>query len=519
MTTKITYVTMAGNEEAHEAYEAGVRKALGDLGETHGLRIGGQPVAWDGELVEDRSPTDPEVLVGRFASAGGPEVHSALEAARAASPAWRGMPWRERLERLRAAAGRISERAAELAGLMSLEVGKNRLEAMGDAEEGADLIRYYCDQVEAADGWTRPLGSLLPGEDTVSVLRPFGVWGVIAPFNFPLALAAGMSGGALAAGNTVVFKPACEAALTGLRLAEILDEFLPPGVFNFVTGHGATAGRAFLELEFDGLVFTGSKEVGFSLMRGFWTDYPKPVIAEMGGKNPAIVTAHADLEKAASGVARSAFGYGGQKCSACSRVYVDAAVYDDFVDRLVAVTEKLVIGDPVGRDVYLGPLIGEKPVRTWREALGEARADGRLLTGSDPLPEGTPRGFFARPAIVDSLPFDHRLFSEELFVPFLTVGKVASLDEALTLANRTEYGLTAGVFSEDPDEVGRFFDGIEAGVTYANRATGATTGAWPGVQSFCGWKASGSTGKGGCGPWYVQQFLREQSRTIMRSAR
>jgi 1-pyrroline-5-carboxylate dehydrogenase len=139
-----------------------------------------------------------------------------------------------------------------------------------------------------------------------------------------------------------------------------------------------------------------------------------------------------------------------------------------------------------------------------------------VLTGSEALPEGTPKGWFVRPAIVDQLPLDHRLFSEELFVPLLAVGKVESLDNALELANRTEYGLTAGVFSEDPEEVDRFFDGIEAGVTYANRPTGATTGAWPGVQSFCGWKASGSTGKGGCGPWYVQQFLREQSRTVMR---
>ncbi|MCM2269218.1 MAG: aldehyde dehydrogenase family protein, partial [Thermoanaerobaculia bacterium] len=164
----------------------------------------------------------------------------------------------------------------------------------------------------------------------------------------------------------------------------------------------------------------------------------------------------------------------------------------------------------------LGPLIREQAVRAWREALGEGRNHGRILLGSEPLPEGTPHGHFARPAIVDNLPFDHALWSDELFVPFLTVGKVASLDEALALANRSEYGLTAGVFSEDADEVERFFDGIEAGVAYANRPTGATTGAWPGVQSFCGWKASGSTGKGGCGPWYVQQFLREQSRTVMR---
>jgi 1-pyrroline-5-carboxylate dehydrogenase len=326
-----------------------------------------------------------------------------------------------------------------------------------------------------------------------------------------------MAGGALAAGNCVVFKPASEAALTGLRLAELADECLPPGVFNFVTGSGGALGRAFLDAGFDGLVFTGSKAVGFDLLRRFWKEHPKPVIAEMGGKNPAIVTARADLAKAASGVARSAAGFGGQKCSACSRAYVEETVYDEFVDRLVATMKGFVVGEPTARATYLGPLINDRAIHTWREALGEARRAGRILTGSEPLAPELSAGHYVRPAAVDRLPDDHRLFREELFVPLLAVAKVRSLDQALARANRSEYGLTAGIFSEDPDEVGRFFDAIEAGVCYANRATGATTGAWPGVQSFCGWKASGSTGKGGCGPWYVQQFLREQSRTVMRS--
>ncbi len=513
---KITYVTMAGNEEAHAAYESGVETARAGLGATHGLRIGGKAEPWMGATSVDRSPTDPSLVIGRFALAGPAELRRALDAARAAFPVWGGMPWRERIALLRAAADKISERAAELAGLMSLEVGKNRLEAWGDAEESADLIRYYCSQVEEADGFVKTLGSLLPGEETRSVLRPFGVWGVIAPFNFPLALAAGMAGGALAAGNTVVFKPASDAALSGLRLAEILDEALPPGVFNYVTGAGGTLGRAFLEAGFDGLVFTGSKQVGFDLLRRFWKEYPKPVIAELGGKNPAIVTANADLAKAASGVARSAVGFGGQKCSACSRVFVHEAVYDEFVERLVATSKSFAIGDPTARATYLGPLISEGAVRTWREALGEARRAGRILLGSEALAPDLPPGYFVRPAIVDRLPDDHRLLREELFVPFLSVAKVASLDEAIERANRSEYGLTAGIFSEEPSEVERFFERVESGVCYANRSTGATTGAWPGVQSFCGWKASGSTGKGGCGPWYVQQFLREQSRTTMR---
>src|SRR5678815_5362628 len=221
--------------------------------------------------------------------------------------------------------------------------------------------RYYCDQIEQAGGFIKPLGRLLPGEDTLSVLRPYGVWGVISPFNFPMALAAGMTGGALAAGNTVVLKPASEAALTGLRLHQILQEAgLPAGVCNIVTGSGSRLGRAFLEAGFDGLVFTGSKEVGMRLLSGFGRDYPRPVIVEMGGKNPAVVTASADIEKAAQGVARSAFGYGGQKCSACSRVYVEQSVYDKFVDALVDVTRSLKVGDPLLRDVYLGPLINER---------------------------------------------------------------------------------------------------------------------------------------------------------------
>ncbi len=241
------------------------------------------------------------------------------------------------------------------------------------------------------------------------------------------------------------------------------------------------------------------------------------MIAELGGKNPAIVTARADLAKAASGVARSAVGYGGQKCSACSRVFVEAAVYDEFLERLVETVRGFVIGDPAERDTYLGPLINERAVRTWREALGEARRSGRILTGSEPLPPGLPPGWFVRPAVVDRLPEGSRLLRDELFVPFLSVVKVAGFDEAIARANKSEYGLTAGIFSEDEHEIEDFFDRIEAGVCYANRATGATTGAWPGVQSFCGWKASGSTGKGGCGPYYVQQFLREQSQTVVRS--
>ncbi len=519
--SKVTYVTLAGNEEANAAYDAAVSEVRASLPRTvpnwiDGRRAPSRPEA------SDLSPIDASIVVARFPRATAADVSAAIEGARRAFSAWGRRPWRERVAILRCAAEAISDSMTELAALMSIEVGKNRLEAMGDAEEAADLLRYYCDQVEEADGFEKPLGKLLPEEETRSVLRPHGVFAVVAPFNFPAALAMGMAGGALVAGNTVVFKPSSEAPLTGLRLYEILTGAgVPPGAVQLVTGGGRELGEAFLDPRFDGIVFTGSKQVGLDLYRRFASAWPKPVIVEMGGKNPAIVTRNADLQKAAEGVARSAFGFGGQKCSACSRAYVAGEVYDGFLERLNEAAGKLTIGDPTERATFLGPVITSKAKATHAAAVSEAKRDARIVFhGTVPPDAALARGHFVAPVVVDRLPDGHRLWREELFVPFLVVGKVASLDEALDRANDTEYGLTAGIFSEDESEIRTFFDRIEAGVVYANRRTGATTGAWPGVQSFCGWKASGSTGKGGCGPWYVQQFLREQSRTIVhRTAR
>jgi 1-pyrroline-5-carboxylate dehydrogenase len=264
-----------------------------------------------------------------------------------------------------------------------------------------------------------------------------------------------------------------------------------------------------------GVVFTGSMEVGLRLIRDNASrPIPRPLIIEMGGKNPAIVTASADLDKAAEGVMRSAFGYQGQKCSACSRVYVDQSIAERFTELLVEKTRQIRIGNPLERDVWMGPVINQAAVKTYEAAVARAKAHGgRILTGGGRLvDEPFSHGYFVEPAVMTGLPFDHPLFSQELFVPIVVVGATTSLDEALTLANRTEYGLTAGIFSEDEAEIEQFFDRIEAGVTYANRRAGATTGAWPGINSFGGWKASGSTGKGTGGPHYLQQFFREQSR-------
>jgi 1-pyrroline-5-carboxylate dehydrogenase len=236
----------------------------------------------------------------------------------------------------------------------------------------------------------------------------------------------------------------------------------------------------------------------------------------MGGKNPAIVTAKADLDEAAEGVMRAAFGLSGQKCSANSRVYVERPVYDRFLGLLLDKAKAIAVGDPLQRQNWMGPVINEKAIARYEAAVADARSAGAVALGGERLSGGPyDQGFFVAPTIVTGLPVDHRLLQDELFLPIVVVGPVKNLDEALEHANDTEYGLTAGIFTEDQAEIQTFFDRIEAGVVYANRKGGSTTGAWPGCQSFAGWKASGSTGKGGLGPYYVQQFMREQSQTVV----
>ncbi|MBA3586325.1 MAG: aldehyde dehydrogenase family protein, partial [Chloroflexi bacterium] len=281
---KITYATLsADNEELQSSFDAAVDRARADLGRTYPMLIGGEERTVD-ETFDDRSPIDTDLVVARFPVGGRQDVRDAIDAARAAFPAWRDTPWQERLAIMRKAADLISERQFDYAALMTLEVGKNRLEALGDVEETADLLRYYGDEFEKADGFVKPLGSLSPIERTRSVLRPYGVFGVISPFNFPMALAGGPAGGAMIAGNTVVLKPSSDAPLSGWKFGEALrDAGLPDGVFNLVTGPGETVGAELQENSgIDGMVFTGSYEVGMKLYRSFTKDFPRPIITEMG---------------------------------------------------------------------------------------------------------------------------------------------------------------------------------------------------------------------------------------------
>lgn len=516
--TKITYVSLSADDpEVSAGFENAIAQVKGQLGKNAPLHIGGQ-TRHSATTTESRSPADTRVVVARASSGTAEDVNDAVFAARAAFPAWSATPWTERARLLDRAADIIRQRRYELSTWLILEMGKNRVEALGEIEETADLIAYYNQQMRDNGGFVREMGKLAPSDRNVSVLRPYGVWAVIAPWNFPYALMGAPAAAALLTGNTVVMKPSSETPLSGVKLAEIFEEAgLPVGTISCVTGSGRVVGDGLARHpDVDGLTFTGSFDVGFKqLYRQFATEFPKPCIVEMGGKNPAIVMDSADLDRAVQGVHRSAFGMNGHKCSACSRVYVHEAIADEFIRRLVTTANETKIGDPLDRGTFVGPLATKAGFEDYRRFVGMAgkavRAGGQTLEAEAPFQHG----YFARPTVLVDLPQDHALMREELFVPIVSVRTIRSLDEALAAANDTPFGLTAGFFSRKQDEIDRFLDRIQAGVVYVNRGAGATTGAWPGVQPFGGWKGSGSTGKNIGGHYTIQCYMREQSRTVV----
>jgi 1-pyrroline-5-carboxylate dehydrogenase len=511
MATRLTYTTGTRSPELDRAFETALAEAREREAEPLSHLVGGREVA-AGEPFSREDPSRREHLASR-AHEGGGLVEEAVEAARAAQQEWRRLPHADRISILRATERLIDERKLELAATVSMEVGKVRTESLAEVEEAIDLIETYCRQVETAQGFETPLGQLSPDERNTDVLLPYGVFGVIAPFNFPFALAFGMTAAALAAGNAVVLKPPEEAPASGGAVARLLAEAgVPDGVISLVHGGPAT-GEALVDAGLDGVAFTGSAEVGREIGRRMSAGpFPRPVLAEMGGKNAAVVGASADLEAAAEGIAKAAFGFSGQKCSACSRAIVVDEAHDELVERLAELARTTSVGDPADPGVATGPVVNAAAVERFERSVETARSDGTLAAGGGRGDEG---GWFVEPTVVSGLPLGHPLTRDELFLPFLAVVRVPDFDAALAEANAVPYGLTAGLFSRDEEEVDRFLDEIEAGVVYVNRRAGATTGAWPGIQSFCGWKSSGLTGKGGLGPYYVQQFAREQSRTIV----
>jgi len=516
---KVTYATLtADNQELHGQLDAAFEKVRKELGKTLPLYVNGQARTTE-KTSEDRSPSDTRVLLAKVASGTEKDVNDAVVAAKAAFPKWSRTPYEERARLMDKAADLVRQRKFELSAWLILEMGKNRVEALGEIEETADLYAYYAEQLRANHGYVRPMGKLSPTDSNTSVLRPYGVWAVIAPWNFPYALLGAPMAAALLAGNTVVGKPSSDTPISGIKIAQIFIEAgFPPGTVNLLTGSGRVIGDALaLHKDVDGVTFTGSYDVGFNnLYKRFSPQYPKPCIVEMGGKNPAIVMESADLDRAVQGVYRSAFGMGGQKCSACSRVYVHEAIADEFTARLVKMANETKVGNPSDRSTFIGPVGVKSGYEDYQRYVDQARSAGKVPAGGEVIKDGDfAHGYYVRPTVLTGLPPKHELMRNELFLPIIAVQRVKSLDEALAEANDTVFGLTAGFFSKKQDEIDRFLDGIHAGVVYVNRAAGATTGAWPGVQPFGGWKGSGSTGKNIGGLYTLLTYLREQSRTLV----
>lgn len=516
--TLLTHQQNETEDEYHRSYENAVETVRNELGEGHPLWIAGQPVD-TGETFTVTSPGDCDQTIGEFAAGEQPHVEDAVETASATFDDWRNTPTAERLEIFREAADIMRNQKYELAAIMSLENGKARTEAIADVDEAIDFLQFYSDKVERHDDCEFDAGTPTPNQHCTNILQPHGVFGVVAPFNFPLAILTGMTTGALITGNTAVVKPASTTPLIAHRFVEILTEAgIHDGVVNLVTGSGSSVGQPLTEHEdVVGFAFTGSREVGLNIQETFREQGKRgPVIAELGGKNPVIITDTADMSKAVSGVMLGAFSFSGQKCSATARVYVHESIIDSFTEQLVAETEDLGIGLPEDEGTVVSPLINDSALERYHDICEVAREDGTVLTGGEEVVDSElPNGRYVQPTIVSDIPHNHELAREEHFLPFVTIHPISDLDDAITKANDSDYGLCAGLFSENEDEIETWFDQIESGMCYVNRAQSATTGALVQAQPFGGWKFSGTTGKFAGGKWYLQQFMREQSRTVV----
>jgi 1-pyrroline-5-carboxylate dehydrogenase len=481
---------------------------------TYELVIGGKRLAGRSQFAS-RNPAHPGEIVGIVQAAGVEQAQAAVRAAEDAFPQWSRVPAERRAELLFSAAAAVRKRKDEFVALLILEVGKTWVEADADVAEGIDFLEYYGrEMLRYAEG--KPL-TPLPGEDNELRYIPIGPGVVIPPWNFAFAIMVGMTSAAIVTGNTVVLKPSSDAPVIAARFVELLEACgLPPGVVNFVPGAGASIGDALVSdprVRF--VSFTGSKEVGLRINRLAADVQPgqhwiKRVVAEMGGKDGIIVAADADLADAVEGVAVSAFGFSGQKCSACSRAIVEAPVYDEFVAALARRVEAIVVGDPVDPGSHMGPVINERALQKIEQYVDIGKREGTLLRGGErPFDEG----YYLEPTVFVDVAPDAVIAQEEIFGPVLAVIKADDYDHALAIANNTEYGLTGSVYSRDPAKLERARDEFHVGNLYFNRkCTGAMVGAHP----FGGFNMSGTDSKAG-GPDYLLLFVLAKTISAKRT--
>ncbi len=496
-------------EEARARFASTLEKVRAGLGQRFEPIVSGQPIAAKQEIVSV-NPGDPKQVVGRVGCADEALVDRAIAAAKAAQPAWAARPASERAEVLRRAAQIMRKQRLELAALMCFEVGKVWREADADVCEAIDFCEYYAREMVRLDRPQR-LGRV-PGELDLLFYKPRGVAAVIAPWNFPLAILCGMTVAALVTGNAALIKPAEQSPVIAARLMQVLLEAgVPAGVLHFLPGDGETVGRRLVASpEVQIIAFTGSMEVGLEILRVAGDTSPsqgwvKKVICEMGGKNAIIVDADADLDEAVEGIIHSAFGFQGQKCSACSRIIAHESCYDELRERLVEATRSLEIGQSTNPSSSLGPVIDADAQAKIKDYIALGAREGEVLISREVPGEG----YFVGPTIIAGVGPQARVAQEEIFGPVVALLKVSSFAQALEVANQTRFALTGAVYSRSPNNIQAAYDGFDVGNLYINRGS---TGALVYRQPFGGHKMSGVGTKAG-GPDYLLQFMTPRAVT------
>jgi len=485
---------------------AAIEKVRGQLGREYDLIIGGKRIR-TGDKIKSINPAKPSQVVGLHQKAGKEHVEPAMQAALHAFAGWSRTSFEERASLLFRVGDRLRERKFEFCAWLVFEVSKNWAEADADIAETIDFCEYYSREALRLSQTELPVQ--MPAERDTLMYVPLGVGAVIPPWNFPCAIMAGMTLASIVSGNTVILKPSSDSPTIAAKFVELLEECgMPEGVVNFCPGAGASFGNAVVAHSKTRYVaFTGSREVGLDINKSAATHAPgqlwiKRTILEMGGKDAIIVDADADVDSAVEGVAQAAFGFQGQKCSACSRAIVDERIYDKFLEKLKARVEKITVGDPA-ENANMGAVINEGSMKSILEYIEIGKRDGRLLTGGGPATSAG-EGFFLQPTVIADIPARSRLEQEEVFGPLLAVIKSKNYDQALEIANDTEFGLTGAVYTKSRDKIDRAIQEFHVGNLYINRkCTGATVGAHP----FGGFNMSGTDSKSG-GPDYLYLFTQ-----------
>jgi 1-pyrroline-5-carboxylate dehydrogenase len=502
-------LTDFSKEENARKMRAAIEKVRGQLGREYDLIIGGKRVKTK-DKIKSINPAKPSQLVGMHQKAGKEHVEPAMQAALEAFESWSRASAEERASLLFRTGDLLRERKFEFNAWLVFEVSKNWAEADGDIAETIDFCEYYSREALRLAKVELPVQ--MPGERDSLLYIPLGVGAVIPPWNFPAAIMAGMTLASIVSGNTVILKPSSDSPTIAAKFVELLEEAgMPEGVVNFCPGAGASFGNAVVaHPKTRYIAFTGSREVGLDINKSAATRAPgqvwiKRTILEMGGKDAIIVDAEADIDSAVEGVAVSAFGFQGQKCSACSRAIIDERIYDRFLEKLKARVEKITVGDPA-ENTNMGAVINEGSMKSIMEYIEIGKKDGRLITGGGSAK--TPgEGYFLQPTVIADIPPKSRLEQEEVFGPVLAVTKAKNYDHALEIANDTEFGLTGAVYTKSREKIDRAIREFHVGNLYINRkCTGATVGAHP----FGGFNMSGTDSKSG-GPDYLYLFTQGKS--------